>query len=187
MRTLDLLIGLSWIAFWLYWIAAAVGALRDPSASNSSRRPRLAIFIITALVWAAAVSGHTWIGYQISQHRPWLKILGLVLFYGGLGLAIWARKYLGKNWGMPMAVKEDPQLVTGGPYAFVRHPIYAGLICAALGTFLALTLAWLLVFLLTAVYFIYSAVQEDKIMARQFPKTYPAYKRRTKMLVPYIV
>ena len=59
------------------------------------------------------------------------------MFASGIGLAIWARIHLGRNWGMPTSQKADPELVTTGPYRFVRHPIYTGLLVALLGTALA--------------------------------------------------
>jgi protein-S-isoprenylcysteine O-methyltransferase Ste14 len=46
------------------------------------------------------------------------------VFACGIGLAIWARVHLGRNWGMPMTQKSEPELVTSGPCQFVRHPVY---------------------------------------------------------------
>ena len=48
----------------------------------------------------------------------------------GLGFAIWARVHIGRNWGTPMTQRDDPELVTSGPYRFVRHPIYSGILVA---------------------------------------------------------
>ena len=85
-----------------------------------------------------------------------------------------------------MTQKEQPELVTSGPYRLVRHPIYSGILLASIGT--AVALSW---FLLTAValagiYFVYSATNGERYMTEQFPDAYPVYKRSTKMLVPYI-
>ena len=86
-----------------------------------------------------------------------------------------------------MSRKERPELVTTGPYAFVRHPIYAGIILALLGAAIAESIFWLVPFFLAGAYFIYSARSEEKIMAQEFPDAYPAYQRRTKMLVPFLL
>ena len=85
---------------------------------------------------------------------------------------------------MPMSTKENPELVTTGPYAFVRHPIYTGILLAMLGTAIGENVSWLLPLLLFGGYFIYSARREEELMLRQFPEQYPAYMRRTNMLVP---
>ena len=94
--------------------------------------------------------------------------------------------HLGRNWGTPMTQKNDPELVTSGPYHLVRHPIYSGILVAGLGTALALSWLGLIAVVLAGVYFLYSATVEERHMTQQFPDSYPAYKRSTKMLVPFI-
>ena len=75
-------------------------------------------------------------------------ILGVALCALGVGLAIYARFYLGSNWGLPMSRKANPELITSGPYAFVRHPIYSGLLLAMIGSALAESVTWALEFLI---------------------------------------
>jgi Putative protein-S-isoprenylcysteine methyltransferase len=74
---------------------------------------------------------------------PWRAGIGLVLFALGLAFAIWARIHLGRNWGTPMTQKDEPELVTSGPYHLVRHPIYSGILLAGVGTATALSWLWL--------------------------------------------
>ena len=85
-----------------------------------------------------------------------------------------------------MTQKNDPELVTSGPYHLVRHPIYSGILAAGVGTALALSWLGLTAVVLAGVYFLYSATVEERYLTEQFPDTYPAYKRSTKMLVPFI-
>lgn len=85
-----------------------------------------------------------------------------------------------------MTEKNDPELVTTGPYRLVRHPIYAGILCAGVGTALALDWLWLVAVGLAGIYFVYSATVEERYMTERFPDAYPAYRRSTKMLVPFI-
>jgi protein-S-isoprenylcysteine O-methyltransferase Ste14 len=103
-----------------------------------------------------------------------------------LALAIWARIYLGGNWGTPMSQKVDPELVTSGPYRSIRHPIYSGILLAMIGTTIAVSLYWLVAVAMLGAYFLYSAVVEERFMASRFPDSYPPYKRSTKMLIPFI-
>ncbi|MGH7156605.1 MAG: methyltransferase family protein [Candidatus Saccharimonadales bacterium] len=184
MKALQTLVGLSWVVFWVYWFASAANS--KPSVSRGSRKPRLGILLIFLLLALSPINRNINLGHQVGHGRPWLRILGVVLFYTGLAVAIWARRYLGHNWGMPMSTKKDPKLVTSGPYSRVRHPIYTGIILAVIGSFLATTLTWLVAFALISAYFIYAAFQEEKTMLKQFPNAYPAYKARTKMLLPFI-
>ena len=85
-----------------------------------------------------------------------------------------------------MSEKVDAELVTTGPYRYIRNPIYSGMILAAIGTAVAVSWYWLVAVVLMGAYFIYSATVEEHIMERLFPNDYPAYKRSTKMLIPFI-
>jgi protein-S-isoprenylcysteine O-methyltransferase Ste14 len=117
---------------------------------------------------------------------PVLEGIGLALWIAGIALAVWARLYIGRNWGMPMTRREDPDLVTTGPYRFIRHPIYTGIILAMIGTALAISLFGLIVVAVIAAIFAYSASREEHFLAEEFPATFPDYKARTKMLIPFV-
>jgi protein-S-isoprenylcysteine O-methyltransferase Ste14 len=118
--------------------------------------------------------------------NPWRAALGLVLLAVGLGFAIWARLHIGRNWGTPMTRKDEPELVTSGPYRLVRHPIYSGILVAGAGTAVSLSWLWLTAVALAGIYFVYSATVEERYLAERFPDDYPAYKSATKMLVPFV-
>jgi protein-S-isoprenylcysteine O-methyltransferase Ste14 len=183
MYVIDIVILVCWIAFWVYWIAASAGVKSGRFRWGRFAGARVAILLIVLLLVRLKVfkNNHGVTG------NPWLQGIGLVIFLLGLALAIWARIYLGRNWGMPMTEKEDPELVTTGPYSTVRHPIYSGIILAMIGTTVAVSLYWLVAVILAGAYFLYSATMEERYMAGVFPDTYPRYKQATKMLVPFIV
>jgi protein-S-isoprenylcysteine O-methyltransferase Ste14 len=83
-----------------------------------------------------------------------------------------------------MSRKEQPELVTSGPYAFIRHPIYTGLILAMLGSALGVNIFWLALLVPVSAYFILSARREETVMLQLFPEQYSAYVARTGMLAP---
>jgi len=114
-----------------------------------------------------------------------MGVLGVALCALGVGVAIWARAHLGRNWGMPMSQKENPKLVMTGPYAWVRHPIYSGILLAMLGSTIGATVFWILPLVLFGAYFVYSACREEQFMISQFPDQYPAYIKRSHMLLPW--
>jgi len=172
-----------WAAFWVYWLAAAATAKR--TARRHSGRALGARLVVIVVAVAVAHSGA--IGPSGPVTSPSLEAAGTALFFSGLALAVWARLCLGRNWGMPMTEKAEPELVTGGPYRRIRHPIYSGIILAMVGTTMATDWYWGFVAVLMGAYFTYSAVVEDHNMARLFPATYPEYRRRTKMLVPFVL
>jgi protein-S-isoprenylcysteine O-methyltransferase Ste14 len=183
MHAIVAIIGIGWAVFWIGWLLAAftAKASRDQSGLHSALR--------IGLVVAAAYFIR--LGWRGEGHQfgvgPVLAGTGLALWAAGLGLAIWARLYIGRNWGMPMSRREHPELVTTGPYRFVRHPIYSGLILGFTGTALATSLFGLIVAAAVTVFFSYSAAREEKFLAEEFPATFPPYKARTKMLIPFIL
>lgn len=183
MRAVELVFAIGWAAFWLYWLVAAFSVKRGHIPWSRQLGIRAAIIVVViVLVRARAFRGH---GHGLDT-SAWRAALGLVLFAAGLALAIWARVHIGRNWGTPMTRKDDPELVTSGPYHVVRHPIYAGILVAGVGTALALAWLWLTVVGLAGIYFVYSAIVEERYMTERFPDTYPLYKRSTKMLVPFV-
>jgi protein-S-isoprenylcysteine O-methyltransferase Ste14 len=172
---------LGWAAFWASWLVAAFFVKRGRIPWSRELRIRAVIVpIVIVLVRSGLFRDR---GLNTSG---WRDGLGLALFAVGLGFAVWARIHIGRNWGTPMTQKEDPELVTSGPYRLVRHPIYSGILVAALGTAVALGWVWLLAVALGGIYFGYAAIVEERLLAKRFPDTYPAYRRSTKMLVPFI-
>jgi protein-S-isoprenylcysteine O-methyltransferase Ste14 len=169
-----------WVLFWIYWLISAVSA-KQGSRSRPTRAPGLLILVL-GFVLARVFRADT-----VAVHSPTLKAVGVVLFASGLGLAVWARIYLGRNWGMPMTRKDEPELVTSGPYGLVRHPIYSGILLGMLGTSLATNIYWLIAFGVMGAYFLYSARVEEGLMSAAFPTAYPGYRARTKMLIPFLL
>jgi protein-S-isoprenylcysteine O-methyltransferase Ste14 len=180
MTSLRSVILAAWVVFWVYWLVSATGAKKG-SRRMRTRPPGLLIILLGYLLL------HIFRPGSLAVHSPILRALGVVLFVSGLGLAVWARIYIGRNWGMPMTEKDEPELVTSGPYQFVRHPIYSGILLAMLGTSLATNIYWLFATLFIAAYFIYSARVEERLLTRTFPTAYPSYRARTKMLIPFVL
>jgi len=114
-------------------------------------------------------------------------MLGVVLCAVGIAYAVWARRHIGQNWGMPMSMKEQPQLVRSGPYSRTRHPIYTGVLIALLGNSLALGSRWLVPTGVALLYFVYAAHKEEDSMLDALPKEYSDYQRQTKMIIPFVL
>jgi protein-S-isoprenylcysteine O-methyltransferase Ste14 len=180
-RTVEFIIAIGWAAFWAYWLVAACFAKRGrvPWSRELGLRAVI-IVVVVVLIRLGAFRNHG------LNTNPWRAGLGLVLFAVGLGFAIWARLHIGRNWGTPMTQKDDPELVTSGPYHLVRHPIYSGILLAGLGTAIALTWLWLVAVGLAGIYFGYSATVEEHFLTGRFPDLYPDYRRATKKLLPFI-
>jgi protein-S-isoprenylcysteine O-methyltransferase Ste14 len=148
----DTVFGVGWIAFWIYWFAAATHTKASRRGSRSYVGIRVAVLLVVVAMFRTGLFKGR--GARVDE-----------VLLQGIGLATF---------------------VTTGPYSRVRHPIYSGLILALIGTTIAISLYLIVVTLLLGAYFVYSATVEERSMEQHFPDTYPAYKRSTKMLVPFV-
>lgn len=114
--------------------------------------------------------------------RDWLVLPADILATFGLAYSVWGLAYLRRSFSI---VPEARRLVTGGPYAFSRHPVYLGEVIGAIGINLA-TAGWLGA--LAVVYFVICELLrmrwEEGVLARAFPNEYPAYARRVPRYAP---
>jgi protein-S-isoprenylcysteine O-methyltransferase Ste14 len=110
---------------------------------------------------------------------------GLAVEAGGIVFAVWARRHLGRNWSGRIAINVEHQLVRSGPYRFLRHPIYTGLLAMYLGLAIV-TGEWLAVIGVAIVAFAYwhKIRLEEKNLDVAFGPDYDAYRRTTWALVP---
>jgi protein-S-isoprenylcysteine O-methyltransferase Ste14 len=181
MHALQTAIAITWGAFWIYWLVSAFGA----NASTGGRRRRIPLTAATGV--AVFVVVRVFRGGSLAVHSPVLGAIGAAVLASGLVLAVWARIHLGRNWGMPMTQRAEPELVTSGPYRFVRHPIYSGLLLGLVGTALATDLLGLILVVVVGAYFYYCASVEEENLVATFPSAYPAYRTATKMLIPFVL
>lgn len=177
-----------WTAYFIYWRVAAlnVKATRRME-STPSRVIRTALFLIGVALLCLPNLPIPWL------YTHWIRP-SYATFYGGAALTatgllfcIWARVHLGRNWSSSVTIKENHELITTGPYALVRHPIYTGLLIGFLGTALAITqMRGLVAFPLFFFSLWYKLRLEETWMRTQFGEAYVAYARRTPALVPFL-
>ena len=181
------LISVCWFVFLFYWIANA--RFVKPAAEVQSVGSRLAnrIPVWIGIVLLFFVGRHR-AGVFVAPHTPLIRSLGVAIAVLGLAAAIWARRTLADNWSGNVVFKKEHKLIEQGPYRYVRHPIYTGILLMCLGTAIEsgrpAAFAGVLFFL---VGFWFKLQQEEKLMLRHFPQEYAAYKARVKALVPFVI
>lgn len=123
-----------------------------------------------------------------TQVHTWALLLGALLYFPGMGLALWGRLALGRNYfvstGFGAQLFDNQPLVTGGPFAIVRHPMYAGLILAALGSLLIYHTWTTLWFACFSPALLNRARREEATLAAEFGGQWQAYCKRVPMLLP---
>lgn len=175
-----------WYVFVLVWIVASLWVKTTKAAEP----------LLSRLAYGSLMS----VGfYLLFSHRPllrlleirfiadarWVSIAGIGLTFAGVALSIWARLILGENWSAKVTRKVDHELVRSGPYAFVRHPIYSGLLLATVGTAIFVgeyrgLLAVPLVLLSENI----KARREEQFMLAEFGDAYAQYRDETGFLIP---
>ena len=177
-----------WSVLFLVWFIGFFGNKRTVKIEHWVEQSVVSGLFLVGFFLLGFPNAFGWLGLVIVPAGA-LNWIGALLVFGSVGFAIWARMTLGKNWsGAVITLKEDHELVTDGPYALVRHPIYTGFLGAAIGT--AFSVGTVSGFLGTAAIlagFLIRIRREEELMTAQFPNEYPAYKQRTKALVPFVI
>lgn len=167
-----------WVVFGMVWLVSAFFTKRTVSDWPASRR--VPYFLVLGISFGALF-------FAAMQPPRGPVALGFALTLAGLLLALAARAAIGRNWSGSIALKERHELVQRGPYAYVRHPIYAAILLMYLGTALAVGhVATSIGFAVVLVSFVAKLKREEDLMRRTFPDAHPAYERRVKRLVPFI-
>ena len=129
-----------WIAFLLYWRIRAVHT-KTAQRIEPAAIPilRAVAFVMVIVLLSTTRIPLPWLYRQLWPSGIWPFWIGAAVTVAGLFFAIWARRYLGGNWSSSVTVKQGHELITSGPYALVRHPIYTGILTGFLGTAIALS------------------------------------------------
>ncbi len=173
----------AWFAIWLLWALRGKRTQQRESAGS-----RLSYTVLTVAAFWLMFSGDVpreWLRTRLYAINPGIEALGIAITLAGLAFAIWARAYLGTNWSGAVTVKVGHELVRSGPYRWVRHPIYSGMILAMLGTALVRhqVRGVIAVVLLYAGFKIKSKI-EEQAMAATFGAEYAEYASTTGAIVP---
>jgi protein-S-isoprenylcysteine O-methyltransferase len=182
----------SWAVLFLAWLPGYFTAKRTVRKPNPVSRVIAVVFIMLGypLLFFATIPGVRILvipNIPLTPQNPACGMLGLTLDLISVAFAIWARFTIGSNWSNAIALKESHELVQAGPYAIVRHPIYTGLIFAALG--LAITQGSLQAYLGVSCYtigFLIRIRDEEALMAQQFPEAHKTYRMQTRKLIPLV-
>ena len=179
-----LLIALCFGVFILY---TAIKAIR--LSHGEKRRLQVRFWLFVALVvlvfvfrrWLAARYGSVVWPQTITT-----DILADLATIGGLILFIQSHRALGRNWSFEVVVQENHELIERGPYAYIRHPLYSGLLLMFLGMTLYCGRKACIVVFVYCFFGVYLKSQmEERLLSKTFP-SYSEYKRRTKALIPFI-
>src|SRR5436305_846237 len=182
----SLFISLLWFWWVVFWLLASRGVKKVRVVESASTRATYLLpKILTALLLFSRFFQFGVLRQRFIPHVPAGEWTGVALTALGIAFTIWARVHIGRNWSARVVIKEQHELVRSGPYRFVRHPIYTGLLVAIGGTALVIG-EWRAVLALAfaIVGFTAKAKREEDIMTHEFGEEYVRYRQQTGMLFP---
>ena len=178
-----------WLVFITVWVLAALSTKRV--VYRESRAQRLRYWVWLVIAYFLLLYGPR-LAYPLNLRIvPYVTLAAwsaAALCVAGLVFAVWARVTLGRNWSGVVTLKEGHELVERGPYRFVRHPIYTGILTMFFATAIAQGhLSGFVGTLLMFASFWIKLRDEEKLMLQQFPQQYRAYQQRVKRIIPFVV
>jgi len=178
-----------WIVFVAVWLIAAASTKRTVYRETHGQRLRYwMLFVIACLLLIYGRELPYPLSLRIIPDATAIGCAAAALCVAGLAFAVWARVTLGRNWSGVVTLKEEHELVEHGPYRFVRHPIYTGMLIMFFATaLLQRHLAGFAGVLLLFASFWIKLGREEKLMLEQFPERYRAYQQRAKRIIPFVI
>jgi len=177
-----------WALTGVYWIAAAQRT--KPAKKKEKLLFRVCYMILWVLPFAITFLPVLPEGFIYDRLFPSHSFIAMLAFIGmlvGLGFMIWSRVVLGNNWSGRIAIKENHQFVTSGPYKYVRNPMYAGFIIGFLfSTLLLNEVRGLVAFIILLIGILIKLHKEEKFVKEAFGKQYEEYANRVSRLIPFL-
>jgi protein-S-isoprenylcysteine O-methyltransferase Ste14 len=178
-----------WVGWLALWIAMA-RRVKAPAETETwrSRISHVGPLLIAAYLLAAPSVPLPLLGERFVPLALWPPTLGAALMALGVAFCVWARFTIADNWSGEVELKREHELVVDGPYRWVRHPIYTGLLLMFIGTALAVG-EWrgVLAVMLAGTAFWRKLGLEETLMRRQFGGAYDRYAKRVPALVPFVI
>lgn len=167
------------------WVALALRVKRT-SSRGRGLWPIAASGVAVFVGARAALPAADWTRRLWAPGVP-VCLAGLALGAAGAAFAVWARLTIAGNWSGAIVLKEDHQLVTTGPYALARHPIYTGFFAMFMAEVLVDARIEVLIGLGVATLgLLIKSRAEERLMVSAFPDQYPGYRARVKAIIPYV-
>jgi protein-S-isoprenylcysteine O-methyltransferase Ste14 len=176
----------AWTVWTIWWVAMSFSAKSNKRAESGLQRlAHIAPVLLGFLLIFRSDFSSGWLARRIFPDLPALMFASVVLTFAGLLFSVWARLALGRNWSGTVTIKKDHQLIDGGPYRWIRHPIYTGMLAALLATAVAEGLVSGMVgFAMVTIGFYWKARREESFLAQEFGETFSEHRQRTGMFLP---
>jgi protein-S-isoprenylcysteine O-methyltransferase len=174
------------------WVASEIWIGRKRAHDRGKAHDRGSLQLLHVAIWGSILAA-VWLSrmgigrFDESLRAPLFRS-GCALMVAGMALRWWAVRVLARYFTVDVAIRDDHELVSRGPYRLLRHPSYTGSLATFYGFALALDSVWslLLIVLVVTAAFLWRIRVEERALASAFPQAYPAYARETRRLIPFV-
>jgi protein-S-isoprenylcysteine O-methyltransferase Ste14 len=186
-------ISMLWLVFTIVWLVAAFSSKRSMQRQSYGSRVVQGSLILVGMLfifnfWDVFNNSRGWFTARLIPATPFWVLLGAALAVAGVLFCFWARAILGRNWSGTVTIKQDHELILRGPYGFVRHPIYTGLLVGMLGMGIVFGYVRCFIGVLICGFALWLKLQiEERFMVQQFGDQYTHYRQRVRALVPFVL
>ena len=178
-----------WRVFIVVWLLASIFTKRTVYRESGAQRlgHMIPILIGCYLLFRGYRLPYPF-NVQVIPHNDPILVAAAILCVCGVSFCFWARAVLGRNWSGTVTLKENHELIVRGPYRWVRHPIYAGLLAMVLATLMQQGhIGGIIALILIFVSLWIKSSHEEEVMRKQFPNQYPTYRERVRRIIPFIL
>ncbi len=182
-----------WLLLCVVWISAEIklartNRLEAHATVDSEQRSQVWLWLSVLVCLGLALWFKTWAWLPIPLEYLPRQLLAMLLFAAGLALRYWAVGQLGRLFTTHVAILHQHRLITDGPYRWVRHPAYTGLLLALAAAGLAMgdVLALLILTIPTGLAFQSRIAIEEKMLEQKFGSVYQDYRKTTWKLLPWL-
>lgn len=182
------IVQISWLIFLLVWLVTAfmTKKRKEVVASNQVYFMTKVLFVLALVALDKIFFTNKFLFQNFATVPNIISIVATILVLIGLVLAIDARLVLGRNWSGTISFQKDHQLITSGPYRYMRHPIYTAMFLMIIGTMIVIPTIFTLLGGITILFYLrFKAGKEEELMLRHFPVEYSNYKKQTKAYIPF--
>jgi len=175
-----------WYVFCVYWAISWLRVKRTKTAESWAQRlgTILPMVLVFELLFSRSMRVGP-LGLRFLPDEAWISWCGIALTTFGVAVAIWARHCIGQYWSARVTLKEGHRVIKAGPYALVRHPIYTGMLLAAMGTGLVIG-EWRGVLGAAVMWLAHThkARREEALLTKELGEEYSSYRKSTGFLFP---
>jgi len=175
-----------WQLLMVVWVVMWFGMKRAKKRESWGERAQYSVLVILGFfLLFGRLRNWEWLNDRLLPDVVQVWVAGLLLTALGVGIAIWARLNLGSNWSGTVTLKAGHELVRKGPYRWIRHPIYTGILLGMVGTAMIKghLRGWIGVALVLVAFYI-KARREEKFLREEFGAGFEEHAKKTGMFLP---